>query len=65
MSRKSSLGVLAAAVIALAGGAHATEVLFTITETGETVTFTLPVSPTSEIYYTSSGAGFSGGPGKH
>jgi hypothetical protein len=39
----------ATAAIVLAGGAQATNVLFTITETGETITFTLPESPT-EIY---------------
>jgi hypothetical protein len=47
----------AAVAIALAGGAQAADVLFTITETGETITFEVPKNPTSDIesYY---GIGF-------
>jgi hypothetical protein len=36
----------AATAIAVAGGAQATDVLFTITETSKTITFTVPKDPT-------------------
>ncbi len=58
MTREFNLrlsAMAAAAAIALAGGAQAADVLFTITETGETITFEVPKNPTSDIVDYSSG----------
>ncbi len=52
----------AATAIVLAGGAQAADVLFTITETGETITFMAPKSPTADIKSSVPGAGFALGP---
>jgi MYXO-CTERM domain-containing protein len=62
MTREFNLrlsAMAAAAAIVLAGGAQGADVLFTITETGETITFTVPKSPTTDISFSLSGFGFS------